>query len=95
MEGLKPLEMEFAAIDAITETREIPGLVAHLTEIGVARPYDLSALPNTRKFHAVRGQSPFERIGAGGPRLHAAAILKLGNCDGADAMNAGGKNVIP
>ena len=33
MEGLKPLEMEFAAIDAITDTREVPGLVAHLTKI--------------------------------------------------------------
>jgi putative endopeptidase len=46
--GLKPLQSEFAAIDAITDTQEIPGLVAHLTKIGAAAPYDLDVLPDAR-----------------------------------------------
>ncbi len=37
--GLKPLDREFARIDAIRTKEEIPELIAHLNEIGVAAPY--------------------------------------------------------
>src|ERR1700694_286397 len=39
--GLKPLQGEFAAIDAIADRSEIPGLIAHLNRIGAGAPYDL------------------------------------------------------
>jgi predicted metalloendopeptidase len=39
--GLKPLQGEFAAIDAIAGRSEIPGLIAHLNRIGAGAPYDL------------------------------------------------------
>jgi predicted metalloendopeptidase len=39
--GLKPLQPEFAAIDAISDRKEIPGLIAHLNRIGAGAPYDL------------------------------------------------------
>jgi putative endopeptidase len=37
--GLKPLQAEFAAIDAIADKSEIPALVAHLNRIGAGAPY--------------------------------------------------------
>jgi putative endopeptidase len=37
--GLKPLQGEFAAIDAISDKREIPALIAHLNRIGAGAPY--------------------------------------------------------
>jgi putative endopeptidase len=39
--GLKPLQPEFAAIDAIADRRELAGLIAHLNRIGAGAPYDL------------------------------------------------------
>ncbi len=38
--GLKPLQTEFAAIDAISDRSEFPALIAHLNRIGAAAPYD-------------------------------------------------------
>jgi predicted metalloendopeptidase len=38
--GLKPLQAEFAAIDAIADRSEIPALIAHLNRIGAGAPYD-------------------------------------------------------
>ena len=38
--GLKPLEAEFAGIEAIKSREELPGLIAHLQEIGVSVPFD-------------------------------------------------------
>ena len=40
--GLKPLQGEFAAIEAISDKREIPALIAHLNRIGAGAPYALS-----------------------------------------------------
>jgi len=37
--GLKPLEGEFAKIDALTDKKQIPALIAHYHEIGVTAPY--------------------------------------------------------
>jgi putative endopeptidase len=38
---LKPLQAELAAVDAMTDLREIPALMAHLNRIGADVPYDL------------------------------------------------------
>jgi predicted metalloendopeptidase len=38
--GAKPLEAEFARIDAIKRKDEFPALIAHLQEIGVSVPFD-------------------------------------------------------
>jgi predicted metalloendopeptidase len=38
--GLKPLQPEFAAIDAISDKSGIPALIAHLNRIGAGAPYD-------------------------------------------------------
>jgi putative endopeptidase len=46
--GVKPLQGEFAAIDAITDAREIPGLIAHLTRVGVAALYGIDIQPDAR-----------------------------------------------
>ena len=43
--GLKPLQAEFAAIDAISDKKEIPALIAHLNRIGAGAPY---AFPSIR-----------------------------------------------
>ncbi|AIY42165.1 Peptidase [Collimonas arenae] len=40
--GIKPLDAEFARVDALTEKQQIPGLIAHLNSIGVTAPYALS-----------------------------------------------------
>ncbi len=37
--GLKPVEPEFARIDALKSTAEIPALMAHYTRIGVSNPF--------------------------------------------------------
>jgi putative endopeptidase len=37
--GVHPLDAEFAKIDAIKSAKEIPGLMAHLTEFGVGAPF--------------------------------------------------------
>jgi predicted metalloendopeptidase len=39
--GLKPLQAEFAAIEAIAQRSQIPALIAHLNRIGAGAPYDL------------------------------------------------------
>jgi putative endopeptidase len=39
--GLKPLQSEFAAIDAIKDLNAIPALMAHLDEIGAGAPFGL------------------------------------------------------
>jgi putative endopeptidase len=39
--GLKPLQAEFAAIDAIKDMSAIPALVAHMNTIGAGAPYGL------------------------------------------------------
>ena len=36
---LKPLQQEFARIDALTDRRQIAGLIAHFSAIGVTTPY--------------------------------------------------------
>jgi predicted metalloendopeptidase len=38
--GLKPLQAEFAAIDALADSGGIPALIAHLNRIGAGAPYD-------------------------------------------------------
>ncbi|MEP6547073.1 MAG: M13 family metallopeptidase [Gammaproteobacteria bacterium] len=38
--GLKPLQSELDAIDAISDRSEFPALIAHLNRIGAAAPYD-------------------------------------------------------
>jgi predicted metalloendopeptidase len=37
--GLKPLETEFAKVDALKDKKEIAGLIAHFNQVGVAAPY--------------------------------------------------------
>jgi putative endopeptidase len=37
--GLRPLETEFAKIDAVKDRKEIAGLIAHFNQIGVSAPY--------------------------------------------------------
>jgi len=37
--GLKPLEMEFAKIDALNDKKQIAGVIAHFNQIGVTAPY--------------------------------------------------------
>jgi putative endopeptidase len=46
--GLKPLESEFAAIDAIADRSGIPALVAHLNRIGAGAPYDFDINQDAR-----------------------------------------------
>ena len=38
--GLKPLQTEFDAIDAVSDRSEFPALIAHLNRIGAGAPYD-------------------------------------------------------
>jgi putative endopeptidase len=40
--GLKPLQAEFTAIDAMAGLNEIPALIAHLNRIDAGAPYDIS-----------------------------------------------------
>jgi putative endopeptidase len=37
--GLRPLQTEFAKIDAVNDRKEIAGLIAHFNQIGVRAPY--------------------------------------------------------
>jgi putative endopeptidase len=37
--GLRPLETEFAKVDAVEDRKEIAGLIAHFNQIGVSAPY--------------------------------------------------------
>jgi predicted metalloendopeptidase len=46
--GLKPLQAEFAAIDAISDKKEIPALIAHLNRIGAGAPYAFSINQDAR-----------------------------------------------
>jgi putative endopeptidase len=46
--GLKPLEREFAAIDAIESKSELPGLLARLRQIGVTTPVDVDIQQDKR-----------------------------------------------
>jgi putative endopeptidase len=39
--GLKPLQAEFAAIDALADRSEIPALIAHLNRMGAGAPFDV------------------------------------------------------
>ena len=58
--GVKPLQAEFAAIDAMTQPNEIPALIAHLNRIGADAPYDLSINQDARnslQYAVILGQS--------------------------------------
>jgi putative endopeptidase len=46
--GLKPLQAEFAAIDAIKDVSALPALVAHMNTIGAGAPYGLSVTLDAR-----------------------------------------------
>ena len=46
--GLKPLQAEFEAIDAISDKKEIPALIAHLNRIGAGAPYAFSINQDAR-----------------------------------------------
>jgi predicted metalloendopeptidase len=46
--GLKPLQAEFAAIDAISDKKEIPALITHLNRIGAGAPYAFSINQDAR-----------------------------------------------
>ena len=46
--GLKPLQGEFAAIEALSDKSEIPALVAHLNRIGAGAPYAISINQDAR-----------------------------------------------
>ena len=39
--GLKPLDAQFAAIDAVKDRAELPALIARLQQIGVTTPFDI------------------------------------------------------
>src|SRR5580700_3124551 len=39
---LKPLQAEFVRITALTDTRQIPALIAHFNRIGASAPYESS-----------------------------------------------------
>jgi putative endopeptidase len=58
--GLKPLQAEFAAIDAMAKLAEIPALIAHLNRIGADAPYDISINQDARnslQYAVILGQS--------------------------------------
>jgi putative endopeptidase len=46
--GLKPLQGELAAIDAISDRSELPALIAHLNRIGAGAPYDFDVNQDAR-----------------------------------------------
>jgi predicted metalloendopeptidase len=46
--GLKPVQAEFAAIDAIADKSGIPALIAHMNRIGAGAPYALSVNQDAR-----------------------------------------------
>ena len=47
--GLKPLKSEFARIDALADKREIPALIAYLSNLGVATPIDSGVNQDARE----------------------------------------------
>jgi predicted metalloendopeptidase len=58
--GAKPLQPEFAAIDALANKRDIPALIAHLNQTGADAPYDFSVAQDARdstKYAVNIGQS--------------------------------------
>ncbi len=46
--GLKPVEAEFAAIDAISDKKRIPAFIAHMNRIGAGAPYAFSINQDAR-----------------------------------------------
>ena len=40
--GLKPIQAEFSAIEAVTDKKDIATLIAHMNRIGAGAPYDLT-----------------------------------------------------
>ena len=46
--GLKPLQAEFAAIDALPDRSAIPALMAHLSRIGAGAPFDFQVDQDAR-----------------------------------------------
>jgi len=46
--GLKPLQALFARIDAITDTAQVPALVACFNRIGIVAPFDFSVTPDDK-----------------------------------------------
>jgi putative endopeptidase len=46
--GMKPLQAEFAAIDAVSDKSGIPALIAHLNRIGAVAPYVFSINQDAR-----------------------------------------------
>jgi predicted metalloendopeptidase len=46
--GLKPLDAELARIAAVKSKDELPALIAHLSRINVATPYDIGVGPDAR-----------------------------------------------
>jgi putative endopeptidase len=46
--GLKPLESEFARVDALTDKSQIPALMAHFSRVGVNIPFDIQVHQDNR-----------------------------------------------
>jgi len=46
--GLKPIQAEFAAIDALSDKKQIPALIAHMNRIGAGAPYAVSINQDAR-----------------------------------------------
>jgi predicted metalloendopeptidase len=46
--GAKPLQAEFARIEALKDKSQIPALIAHYNRIGVAAPYDIGVSQDAR-----------------------------------------------
>jgi len=46
--GLEPLRAELARLDAVKSKAELPALIAHLSRIDVATPYDIGVGPDAR-----------------------------------------------
>ena len=58
--GSKPLQAEFAAIEAMAGANEIPARIAHLNQIGADAPYDISInqdAKNSLQYAAILSQS--------------------------------------
>ncbi|MEA3105867.1 MAG: putative endopeptidase [Gammaproteobacteria bacterium] len=46
--GLKPLEAQFAEIDALADKRDIPALIARFNRMGAGAPYDIDINPDAK-----------------------------------------------
>jgi len=58
--GLKPLDAEFARVAALKDKKQIPALIAHFNQIGIAAPYDIGVDQDNRdstKYAVGFGQS--------------------------------------